>query len=303
MHTDDAERSTPHLQQRNCIASSARRAWRHEVKNAGGWRLTPHPYTFRMKRWLLRIVVCLILGAITTVAAAWGCAWLQLESASSTRFPEPRSVNVPSRFVAWYAQRRTSQVPIDAWVYGESLGYGVRERTYWLTWRRSDGSTWSESPGAMHSFPSVIRIDAGWPWFCVSCDRYFEKHWDLPHWTIVNGFEIDGFEIESSEGSKFYGTAFLPCRPVPGGLFADVVFFGSLWFAVFFGFTSAKRFVRAKRGQCPRCGYDLRGQRETIRDQKSGVSQHPHPDPPPQSGAGSPGCPECGWNRAEQSCA
>jgi hypothetical protein len=27
-----------------------------------------------MKRWILRILVCLLLGAVTTVAVAWGCA-------------------------------------------------------------------------------------------------------------------------------------------------------------------------------------------------------------------------------------
>jgi len=43
---------------------------------------------------------------------------------------------------------------------------------------------------------------------------------------------------------------------------------------MFFGFTSAKRFIRARRGRCPRCGYELRGNMNA-------------------------GCPECGWNRQE----
>jgi hypothetical protein len=29
-----------------------------------------------MKRWIVRASLCLFLGAITTVAVAWGCAWL-----------------------------------------------------------------------------------------------------------------------------------------------------------------------------------------------------------------------------------
>jgi len=55
----------------------------------------------------------------------------------------------------------------------------------------------------------------------------------------------------------------------------DTLFYAAIWFGMFFGFSSAKRFIRAKRGRCPRCGYDLRGNLDA-------------------------GCPECGWGRAAE---
>ncbi len=65
-----------------------------------------------------------------------------------------------------------------------------------------------------------------------------------------------------------------PVLPHFPGFIINTLFYAANWGGVFFGFTSAKRLVRVKRGRCPRCGYDLRG--------APGLAA---------------GCSECGWNR------
>jgi len=142
-----------------------------------------------VRQWTIRILICLLLGAITTVAVAW-----------ETHY----------------------------WPYDGNHDSGVRG--YWGT----AGSMNTVERGTI-----VIPISAGWPALAI--------------------FGIGG------------------TRPVPlwPGFVIDTLFYGAIWFGVFFGFTSAKRFIRVRRGRCPRCGYDLRGQ-------------------------SAQGCPECGWNREER---
>ena len=64
----------------------------------------------------------------------------------------------------------------------------------------------------------------------------------------------------------------LPLIPIWPGFLIDTLFYAAIWLGLFFGLTSAKRFIRTRRGRCPRCGYDLQGNL-------------------------SAGCPECGWGR------
>jgi hypothetical protein len=131
------------------------------------------------------ILLCLMLGAVTTVAVAWGIAnWFELETWT---------------FYSPYTSPSTSTFP---------------------------------SEGAQ-----------GWPFRALS--------------------------QESSYRTRNLALAF---TPLWRGFVIDTLFYGAVWLGVFFGFASAKRAIRRKRGRCPRCGYDLRGDLAT-------------------------GCSECGWGR------
>jgi hypothetical protein len=44
--------------------------------------------------------------------------------------------------------------------------------------------------------------------------------------------------------------------PTSPGFAIDTLFYAAMWF---FGLASAVRVIRAKRGRCPQCGYDIRG--------------------------------------------
>jgi hypothetical protein len=61
----------------------------------------------------------------------------------------------------------------------------------------------------------------------------------------------------------------VPCWP---GFLIDSIFYALILWLLIPGPFVLRRLIRIKRGRCPKCGYDLRG------DLKRG-------------------CPECGWNR------
>ena len=67
----------------------------------------------------------------------------------------------------------------------------------------------------------------------------------------------------------------LPVVPLWPGFAVNTLFYAIILWLLIPGPFVLRRVIRLKRGRCPKCGYDLRGQ---------------------LPGAGS-GCPECGWNR------
>ncbi len=64
----------------------------------------------------------------------------------------------------------------------------------------------------------------------------------------------------------------LPYRPVWFGLALDSVIWGSVVWALLARVWLTRQTLRTRRGLCPKCAYDLRGDFPS-------------------------GCPECGWNR------
>ena len=85
------------------------------------------------------------------------------------------------------------------------------------------------------------------------------------NWTVLEGWwQEDSLPI--------------PGRVLYGNLLLNIVILGlPLWCAAMMMFI-IRRKMRGRRGHCPRCGYDMRG-------------------------LNTPGCPECGWNRASDASA
>jgi len=238
-----------------------------------------------MRRWLMRIILCLILitgGAITTVAVAWGfvasfgvdpyassdAAWRirtsKAESWSVWRWEETgttvilsarlKQINEPPFEDESPESLLTSWAPMHVPVDGFDDPTCQNER------RSADARGW---PCRALWFDGGINLGTG--------TAYLKR---VP----VRG------GIRLSDDDWLDGHAYqraLPLYPIWPGFVFDTLFYAAIWGGVFFGFTSAKRFIRAKRGRCPRCGYDLRGQRMKDHGQAAHAT----------------GCPECGWGR------
>ena len=69
-----------------------------------------------------------------------------------------------------------------------------------------------------------------------------------------------------------YDIRALPLRPIWPGFAINTIFYAAILWLLTLGPFTARRMIRRKRGQCIKCGYDLRGTSEG-------------------------GCPECGWRR------
>jgi len=227
-----------------------------------------------MKRWLVRISVCLFLGTITTVAVAWGSACFMLVN---QEFDEHDCVEARE----WGADQDWSIAREDR--LGATYVGSLRIATKYEKIRRTDPSPrellphWAPLDQPLSDFTSgaasseIRHLEArGWPFRAV----WYEAGRVLDASRRFGA--AGGILLPPSARSIGQYERALPLRPIWSGFLINTLFYAPIWFGLFFGFTRAKRFVRTQRGRCPRCGYDLRGQMHT-------------------------GCPECGWNREAHS--
>ncbi len=104
---------------------------------------------------------------------------------------------------------------------------------------------------------------AGWPCLCVrsvyttGCSLQHSYRVPAPIRRFLPGMQ----------------TAELPYRPIPRGFVLNTLLYAALWPPVLALPFALRGSYRRRRGRCPRCSYNLRGDLAS-------------------------GCPECGWNRA-----
>ncbi|MEE9128821.1 MAG: hypothetical protein V3T84_02300 [Phycisphaerales bacterium] len=123
-------------------------------------------------------------------------------------------------------------------------------------------------------------VDArGWPWRALKsrfnlAGQYRDGQSSETITGVSGGILITP---QSAEKNLIHTTLVFPLIPIWSGLFLDSVFYAVCILAIFFGLTGpgiVAGTIRRKRGQCIKCGYDLRGNL-------------------------SHGCPECGWQRED----
>jgi len=250
-----------------------------------------------MRRWIVRILISLVLGAITTVAVAWACA-----AFIDTSVVEQRVGLTDLRGPQWLFGIRSRR--------GAALAF-MRPR--WIELHEEAGAL---LPGAAPRWSEASAPPNPRDRFTRYSDSNFIRHEGAGGWPLLslvwttdsndvawNGGPGDnpvdwGIELPRDLNRQpiYVQRRALPLRPIWPGFLIDTLFYAAIWFAIFFGFTGAKRFSRIRRGRCPRCGYDLRGQRQAVSGQRSEVNP-PHPSPLPEGEGVRAGCPECGWGR------
>lgn len=210
-----------------------------------------------MKRWLTRILICLILGAVTTVAVAWGCAVLMAWGPS-------KIVSVPIGKTMW---RHTFV----------STGFGVTVNGWWEAAFIIKNSVFTQMGAGDESFGTEMQT--GFPFRAASCE--------YPDYVVV--YSRGGSAAPPNQSAEVVGgihlrwlsmtdrPAALPLRPIWPGLVIDTLLYAVLWHGLFLIWPRLRSYVRREKqrieqGCCPLCGYDLRADFNS-------------------------GCPECGWGR------
>jgi hypothetical protein len=217
------------------------------------------------------LVIYVLAGAAATFAMAWVCAWLR---------PLP---------TAWPGL-------IGADRHGECwMGFGE----HGLGWTHLTlyGASGSIDPAAAAKWPRWIHmpragdlesrcisvIGAGWPMTALRAETVGVGHVDPPPgrgWH--SGLGPQWVEWGRWRGAFVLGAGGLPTNPstqrvLPIGIvwpgFAINVLFWTAVCTLPVVLLATRRALRVRRGRCPACGYDLRG----------------------DSAAG---CSECGWRRA-----
>ncbi|MFO0836384.1 MAG: hypothetical protein U0638_15565 [Phycisphaerales bacterium] len=90
----------------------------------------------------------------------------------------------------------------------------------------------------------------------VMGDRHLNGLWLVP--TRPEGMG----ELVSSFGVQPVGPTFrrwLPIYILPLGFTLNTLFYAAAWFICLFGIRSIRHALRARRGLCTRCAYDLKG--------------------------------------------
>lgn len=220
-----------------------------------------------MKRWFTRILICLAMGAVTTVGLAWTLAltmpnlegdasWVTATGAARTRWAVAALRSPGSLDIGGVAKRKLDWSPdID-----EIQVPGWSRAAHPPTRSEVEDGTW---------FYEHAR---GWPILALYWRDTYSHASQPPNWRTEWGWEIPG---------RFAKSRTVPLAVIWPGFLMDALFYGALWFGLIVGLGATKRALRTRRGLCPMCAYDLRG--GTL---EAGRLCHRIQ-----------GCPECGWNR------
>jgi len=194
-----------------------------------------------MKRRALlkRVVFCLILGAATTVAVAWGIGCCVM----------------PGGLVRFYETPMVGGQPRHA---AHARAFGVEGVTYSNRPAADVGFKWRDK--RVLAWP-VVRLSArdetiqakaaGWPLRALSGYRTTRMSTAAitDHWVI---------DVGKGRGELIPRPVIL-LRPIPIGFVLDTVFYGAIWFVLFWLFVTTRRIIRQRRGRCVVCAYRLEG--------------------------------------------
>lgn len=220
-----------------------------------------------MKRSARRLIVCVLLGVVTTIAVAWACAaWVD---PYATIQPSPRESGgaANGRHYAF-------------WIVGESEALGTM-RTHSQWWGGPSNNRGEQRglffgppeplipkwapflvPSAdIPAGPQHVRVaDArGWPFLAMWSGLSYDEPIQLPTKTptIMHGLVVN----PSAMSGPSPGTTvrMLPLALIWSGFLADIAFYSLVWFALLMLIVARRRVFRLRKGCCVICGYDLRG--------------------------------------------
>jgi hypothetical protein len=221
------------------------------------------------------IPLVLALGLITTVAVAWGLALFR----TIPMYPRTRI----GAFMRWDQAWNVAEAPItgvlDRW-WGELSDTPTLEERKTQAPAAISAATSeisaiaAERPGIAaitrppswgtfaQPSPPPLELDIGadtafgWPRVCLwhsATSRYNQATSSVTGGTLHGGLLVRG-EI-SVRGHDYLA---LPLRPIWSGLAANTVLYAALWWLLLFIPGIARIRLRARRGACTACGYDLR---------------------------------------------
>ena len=235
-----------------------------------------------MKRRAKMIVLFVLAGAILNVAVAWGCCWFIIEPSKS------REIGFPSEADAWLRSIGWDPINYDT-ISPADLGDDGDRRVEKKIWTGNivfndrsadpDGSLWQSQLASFgHDVRDVFWLPvlansplpaiatmyrAGFPCFAlegeISCSSFgHDEFWSAVvnqkcEWrstALVHTREV----VKGSLGDKA-----IPLRPIWPGFAINTVFYAAILWIPFAMTGVVRRRIRAHRGRCTACGYDLRG--------------------------------------------
>lgn len=202
-----------------------------------------------MKRWLAKIGVFLLLGAIVDVAVAWGCA---VTGPHHFMLDDERWLSDQEASELWYLYMGEIAQHEEVWGYPASA-----TRSTYITLR----SVPSSSIDIPVASAGCLIVQAGLPLRSFEGGEYFRRGWDEDKRWNENLVSLRP-AIWTERTIYWFGQ--IPTRPLWPGFAINTVFYAAALWMLTLGPFTARRVIRRRRGVCIKCGYDLRGTAQMI---------------------------------------
>ena len=207
-----------------------------------------------MKRWIFKLVVFLLLGAIVNVAVAWGCVVWSGSRGGSLFYPS-FGTRAESLDLNWLTQNKwTASERFHVLRSDPKAAIGVQRVAFFEL---------HEGPTLALIWPFAIRTRAGWPLRSVMGSKWFPSRMrsgsDQAPTRYIRAFPIEVEVTLSPPGLNQSSVELaVPTSPIWPGFAINTIFYAAILWLPFAPF-QLRRYVRVKGGRCIKCGYDLRG--------------------------------------------
>ena len=225
-----------------------------------------------MKRWHTKLVVFLLLGAVLNLGVAWGLALSMKPGVPGTQERVGGSMKGPDHLL-WMIVEYRAPGRVRVWSNWLDPGVGVASGGGWIDdpaeplvpgWAPFLSPSYEPPVHASHHF---LAQACGWPyrsmWGAVKVTRRPQlETGSNPTVSTVFALNLDPDKVDDPNYCR--DLRLLPLRPLWPGFAINTIFYAAiLWFVMLGPFT-ARRIIRRKRGQCIKCGYDLRGAEHEV---------------------------------------
>ncbi len=222
-----------------------------------------------MKRRLTPLLLCLLAGALTTIAVAWALALLVDPAAGVTTISYTRRAAGPSDD-ATAIVRHTSAPGTSVWNLWHFDAVSLFDNPDLLS--HADIAADLPSIPALHSALAFKQGDIGlwtdwtfelrgWPFQAMWCDRSSVP--SAPARSAGPGAPLTygGVWVETAGPAGTFQTTFkvLPLFILPAGFALDTLIYAGLWFLLFLLGSRFIRHFRTPPGHCRNCRYNLTG--------------------------------------------
>jgi hypothetical protein len=193
-----------------------------------------------MKRWLVKLALFLLAGAIINVAVGWLCVVEQLAPAAARKLPDPQ--RLWDRYARPEYRHARARYEFE-WIKGAP---GV-------DFLRLIGDLPPEDQGCLPQYwpPNMLIVRAGLPLRSVESMNGWgplapEARWGIPI---------------AARNPNIAWVSLLPCRPIVSGFIINTLLLAGFIFSAVEVprglWRSARRNIRSHRGLCPTCGYPI----------------------------------------------
>ena len=203
-----------------------------------------------MKRRLLTVVIFLLAGAVVNVAVAWGCI-----AAQSTPSDELEFLVAPD--TDWLQANKIA-------IY--DVLHETRLRQFGLIDSMYSGKVEEPAGRTSYHYQYARRTRCGWPFLALDGGRgstiefvaAMGKNWftDFFYINALSGDEPAGL-LFGNRPADLGELEYLPLRPIWPGFAVNTIFYATFLWLLICGHFALRRFVRVKRGLCPKCAYPM----------------------------------------------